>query len=281
MTDATETPGPAVRRRRWVLVAGAVLLVVLVPIGALWLLQRRLVFVPDTSAPGPAGAAVPGARDVRLHTGDGLDLTAWYLPAAGCDTTVLVAPGNAGNRAGRTELMRRLGARGAGVLLLEYRGFGGNPGSPTEQGLALDARAGRAFLDATLPSGDRVVYLGESLGSAVITGLAVDRPPASMVLRSPFLDLPAAAAHLYPVLPVRLMLWDRFPVRDLVPALDVPITVVLGDADRTIPPQQSLAVAAAARSGTVVRVAGADHNDPVLASGPAVVDAALDGFCRS
>jgi fermentation-respiration switch protein FrsA (DUF1100 family) len=266
-------------RRGWVMVVITLLVIVLLPVAALWLLQRKLIFLPDTTDPGPAAATVPGARDVVLHTGDGLDLTAWYLPPSHCSATVLVAPGNGGNRAGRVDLMSGLGARGAGVLLLEYRGFGGNPGKPTEAGLTLDAEAARAFLDAQLPADQDIVYLGESLGGAVVTRLAVQHPPAAMVLRSPFLDLPAAAAHLYPVLPVRLMLRDRFPVRDLVASVSVPITVVLGDADRTIPPEQSVAVAAAAPNGTVVRVPAADHNDPVLAAGPAVIDAVLGEAC--
>jgi fermentation-respiration switch protein FrsA (DUF1100 family) len=268
-------------RRGWLMVVATVLVIVLVPVTALWLLQRKLVFLPDTTDPGPAAAVVPGARDVVLHTSDGLDLTAWYLPASPEPLSGNGTPGNGGNRAGRADLVRALGARGAGVLLLEYRGFGGNPGQPTEAGLALDAEAARAFLDAELPAGDDIVYLGESLGGAVVAGLAVQHPPAAMVLRSPFVDLPAAAAHLYPVLPVRLMLWDRFPVLNLVSTMSVPVTVVLGDADRTIPPEQSLAVAAAAPHGAVVHVPGADHNDALLAAGPAVVDAVLRGRCGS
>lgn len=255
------------------------LVIVLLSVAVLWLLQRKLVFLPDTTDPGPAAAVIPGARDVVLHTGDGLDLTAWYLPASHCSTTVLVAPGNGGNRAGRADLVRVLGDRGAGVLLLEYRGFGGNPGKPTEAGLTLDAQAAHAFLDTELPADQHIVYLGESLGGAVMARLAVQHPPAALVLRSPFVDLPSAAAHLYPVLPVRLMLWDRFPVLDLVATMSVPVTVVLGDADRTIPPKQSLAVAAAAPHSAVVRVPAADHNDPVLAAGPAVIDAAVGRAC--
>lgn len=263
------------------MVVAILLVIVLVPVLALWLLQRRLVFLPDTADPGPAAEFVAGARDVVLSTSDGLDLSAWYLPASRCTTTVLVAPGNGGNRAGRAELMRGLGARGAGVLMLEYRGFGGNPGKPTEAGLARDAEAARAYLDAQLPAEHDIVYLGESLGGAVVARLAVQHPPTALVLRSPFVDLPSAAAHLYPVLPVRLMLWDRFPVLEPVATLSVPVTVVLGDDDRTIPPQQSLAVAAAALHGSVVRVPAADHNDAVLATGPAVIDAVMRGTCGS
>ena len=230
------------------------------------------MFPADTSDPGPAAGWLPGARDVVLHTSDGVDLTAWYLPAdAGCEVTVLVAPGNGGNRAGRTELALRLHDRGYGVLLLEYRGYGGNPGSPDDEGLLLDARAALGFLREQVPAG-RLVYFGESIGGAVVTRLAVSDPPAALVLRSPFVDLASAASVQFPWLPVRRLLWDDLPVRDLVGQIEAPVTVVYGDADSIIPPAQSIEVAAAAAARTVV-VPGADHNDAALVHGPLVIDA--------
>jgi fermentation-respiration switch protein FrsA (DUF1100 family) len=103
--------------------------------------QRRLIYLPSTG-PVPAAADVlTGAEDVVLETGDGLRLAAWFVPSGPGGTTVLVAPGNAGDRADRAPLAEALSARGLGVLLLDYRGYGGNPGGPSEPGLALDARA--------------------------------------------------------------------------------------------------------------------------------------------
>jgi fermentation-respiration switch protein FrsA (DUF1100 family) len=249
--------------------------VLLVPVLSLWLLQRRIVFQPDTTDPGPAGAAVPGARDVVLHTRDGLDLAAWYLPAApGCDRTVLVAPGNGGHRGGRAALARGLGDRGLGVLLLDYRGYGGNPGAPDEPGLRADAVAALEFLRSEAP-GHRFIYFGESLGGAVTAALAAEAPPAALVLRSPFTALADAAALQFPWLPVRRMLWDELPVRDTVAGLAVPVTVIYGERDGLIPPEQSRAVAAAATAATTVMVPGAGHNDAALVHGPLVIDAVV------
>ena len=253
----------------------AVAVVILVPVLALWLLQRRIVFQPDTADPGPAGAAISGARDVVLATADGLQLHAWYLPAAAdCPRTVLVAPGNAGNRAGRAELARALGKRGLGVLLLDYRGYGGNQGSPDEDGLLLDARAGLDFLQAEVPH-HRLTYFGESLGSAVVVALARRSPPAALVLRSPFTDLASVAAEQFPWLPVRWMLWDEFPVLQPLSSMSVPVTVIYGERDSLIPPEQSLAVAEAATVSTTVVVPGADHNDAALVHGPVVIDSVM------
>ncbi|MEV0459936.1 alpha/beta hydrolase [Catellatospora methionotrophica] len=248
-----------------------VVLVVVVLVSALWLLQRRLVFLPDTAHPGPAAQTIPGARDVTLHTADGLALNAWLVPPTGADRelTVLVAPGNAGNRAGRATIAQSLAARGFTVLLMDYRGYGGNPGSPSEAGLALDARAAyRHLVDVENKRPDRLIYFGESLGGAVVTGLAAEHPPAGLLLRSPFTDLAATAAEHYPFLPVRLLLRDRFPVAEQIAGVVVPTAVVYGTEDSVVPAEQSLAVAKAAGGAVeITPVEGADHNDAVLFEG--------------
>jgi len=260
-------------------VAIAVVLVLAVLTALLWSLQRRLVYLPS-GGPLPAAADVlPGGRDVVLRTSDGLNLGAWFVPAPTADgPAVLVANGNGGHRGLRLPLARALADRGLGVLLFDYRGYGGNPGSPSEEGLARDVRAARTFLlaDAGVPP-ERLLYLGESLGAAVVTELATEHPPAGLVLRSPFVDLAAVGSEHYPFLPVRALLRDRYPVAEQVATVRVPTTVVLGDADRIVPPEQSRAVArAAARLHRLVEVRGADHNDTVLLDGPELVDAVVE-----
>jgi pimeloyl-ACP methyl ester carboxylesterase len=241
-----------------------------IAVSALWIFQRRLIYLPDLATP----PLPPGYAAVTLTTDDGLALGAWLVTpdrAGDRDIAVLVAPGNAGNRGGRAPLADALAAAGFTVLLMDYRGYGGNPGRPTEDGLRRDAVAAQTYLAAR---STRIVYLGESLGAAVVTGLATTHPPDGLVLRSPFSSLAAVGAHLYPYLPARLLLRDEFPVADQVASLDVPITVVYGDADRVVPPAQSRAVAEAAGARTVV-VPGADHDDAALTDGPKLVDAVV------
>ncbi|MGY1691973.1 alpha/beta hydrolase [Geodermatophilus sp. SYSU D01105] len=265
---------------RALLRAGVVVLAVLAVLtGLLWGLQRRLVYLPD-DGPLPAAAAVlPGARDVVLTTADGLALGAWFVPGPDpAAPAVLVANGNGGHRGLRAPLARALHDRGLAVLLFDYRGYGGNPGSPSEEGLAADVRAARAYLveEAEVPP-ERLLYLGESLGAAVVTELATEHPPAGLVLRSPFVDLAAVGSVHYPFLPVRALLRDRYPLAEQIAAVRVPTTVVLGDADSIVPPQQSRAVAAAAAGlHRLVEVPGADHNDRVLLDGDALVDAVAE-----
>ena len=268
------------RRRLLCALAVCVLLMAGVT-GAFWALQRRLVYLPDTAQPPPAAAVLAGAQDVELTTSDGLRLGAWWLPARDPDApAVLVAPGNGGSRQLRAPLARALADEGLSVLLVDYRGYGGNPGVPSEEGLARDARAARQWLlDAGVAPG-RLLYVGESLGCGVVSALAAEHPPAGMVLRSPFRDLAAVGSHHYPFLPVRALLRDRFPVADHVARIDVPTVVVLGTADSIVPPEQSRAVAAAAADlRELVEVPGADHNDRVLLDAADLVRAVV-GLAR-
>lgn len=254
----------------------AVVLTVLLAL--LWAGQRWLIYFPDSERP-----AVPAeVRTVTYLTSDGLRLEGWFVPAGRADAPVaLFAPGNAGHRAHRLPLARALAERGVSVLLVDYRGYGGNPGGPSEEGLARDVLAAHRYLTSELrvPAG-RLLYVGESLGAAVVARLAVARPPAGLVLRSPFTSLADVGARQYPVLPVRLLLRDRFPVASLVSRIRVPVTVVYGGSDTIVPADLSRQVIAAADGrargrARAVEVPGADHNDPVLAEGPSLVDAVV------
>lgn len=262
-------------------VALVLLLAMALLTAVIWVLQRRLIYFPDRSAPPPAGHVIPGGRDITLQTVDGLRLGAWLVPPPGSKdrrAAVLVAPGNAGNRLARAPLAEALASAGLTVLLVDYRGYGGNPGSPSERGLAHDIRAGRAYLiEHAGLSADRLLYYGESLGAAVVTELATEHPPAGLVLRSPFTDLPSVGQEHYPLLPVRLLARDRFPVADLITQVRVPTVVVFGTADSIVPPAQSRAVADhAPMLARSVAVDGADHNDMALLSGEQLVDAVVD-----
>ncbi|MBC2931510.1 alpha/beta hydrolase [Nocardioides sp. zg-1228] len=254
--------------RRILMAVVVVLLVGGLALAAVWGLQRQLIYFPDASDVPPADEVLPGARDVTLQTSDGLELGAWYVAAdAASDTgmAVLVAPGNGGNRAGRAGLARQLSDRGFSVLLVDYRGYGANPGRPSEKGLAADADAAvRALGDLGHPL-DRTLFFGESLGTGVVAGLQQRHRPAGIVLRSPFTELADVGRHHYPWLPVRTLLRDRFPVLEPLAASDVPVTVIYGDRDSVVPTELSARVADGAPA-LVERVVfeGADHNDAVM-----------------
>jgi uncharacterized protein len=259
---------------RLLLAAGGAWLVVVL-LAAVF--QRQLIYLPDRTIPTPP----PDVEEVVLTTEDGLDLLAWYLaPATEPVTTILLAPGNAGNRAGRVPTASALNERGHAVLLLDYRGYGGNPGRPSEVGLVADARAAH---DHLLARADvevaRIVYLGESLGSAVVAALAAERPPAAVVLRSPFPELADVGRAAYPFLPVRALLRDRHPTSDHLDVYGGPVLVVAGASDRIVPSELSREVARRTEA-TFVEVPGVGHNDPELFVGERFVTA-VDAHLRA
>jgi uncharacterized protein len=265
---------------RRTMIRGAIGLVTvwLVLAGLAWGFQRQLIYLPDSSVPEQPGAPV---ESVQLTTDDGLELEAWLVPAEGQrHSTVLAAPGNAGNRALRLPLAEGLAERGHEVLLLEYRGYGGNPGRPHEDGLVEDARTARQWLvEEHGRSPDRLVHLGESIGTGVATALAAEHPPAAVALRSPFPELADVAATHYPFLPVRTLLRERFPSRAHLQAAGVPTLVVAGGQDSIVPTALSRELAEKV-DATYVEVEGADHNDRVLLDGSTYLDA-VDEFVRA
>ncbi len=122
---------------------------------------------------------------------------------------------------------------------------------------------------------DRLIYYGESLGAAVVTRLATELAPGGLVLRSPFLDLASVGSVHYPILPVRALLKDRYPVAELVVEVAAPTTVIYGTRDSIVPPEQSRAVAVAGEAH-LVSIEGADHNDRVLLDGAELINAIVE-----
>jgi fermentation-respiration switch protein FrsA (DUF1100 family) len=235
-----------------------------------WALQRKLIYLPSGDAPPPQAVGLPGAEPVTFPTDDGLTLHGWFVqPDEPAWSTVIVFNGNAGNRAVRAPLAVALRRHGLAVLLFDYRGFGGNPGVPTERGLLADARAARRYVAGRRDVDEaRVAYFGESLGAAVALQLAAESPPAGLVLRSPFGSLVEAGQFHYPFLPVRWLLRDRFASNDFIRRIHAPLLMVAGDRDGIVPLDHSRRLfAQATNPKTLVIIKDADHNDASLLYG--------------
>jgi len=259
---------------RAVLIAGMVALVI---VAFLYINQRSLVYFPGSAT--PSDDLLPaGADTVVLQTDDGLRLSAWFLPPAAeslpADAerapAVLICNGNAGDRSYRLPLAIALAERGFAVLVFDYRGYAGNPGSPSEDGLRADARAAVEAL-AARPEVDpeRIAYFGESLGAAVAGGLALERPPAALVLRSPPPSIAEVGRHHYPYLPIfDALLFDRFPLAEQVRGMGIPLLVLVTERDEIVPAVLSRRVFdAAAEPKRYVALSAAHHNDPALFAG--------------
>ena len=253
-------------------ILATILLVAVLALALLWVGQRRMIYFPFGNVPPAASLSLPRAEDVTFTTDDGVTLHGWFVPAASTPArfTVVVFNGNAGHRGMRAPLAAALARHGVATLLFDYRGYGDNAGHPSENGLALDARAARAYLTtrADVDTG-RVVFFGESLGAAVALRLATEMRPFALVLRSPFTSLTEIGRYHYPFLPVRWLLRDRYPSLERVGSLSCPTLVIAGERDSIIPIEQSRRLyAAIPAEKRLVVIAGADHNDEALFDGP-------------
>lgn len=274
------------------------------------LLQRTLIYMPSRGAriePRDAGLPLGRVHTIILRTDDDLELRGWHvLPAgqtaadrAACDEqlargrpVVLYFSGNAGHRAWRIEDFELFTRLGCDVLVFDYRGYGDNPGSPSESRLAADAAAvwRYATQERHIEAG-RLVLVGESLGGGVAVRLAAEQSaagaaPGGLILRATFSSLPDVAAYHYPWLPVRWLMVERYPSVEHIPHVSCPILHLHGSRDAIIPislgrrlfdaaPPQS----ANGTSKRFVELPMADHNN-ILEVAESEFRAAVDDFLR-
>jgi fermentation-respiration switch protein FrsA (DUF1100 family) len=223
---------------RWVgyafWIAGAALFFWALAVAALWALQDRLIFQADGRALGDPPAGLPGFATESLATGDGLTLRFWLAPPAPGKPVIVYFHGNGGNAGDRADAMRPLVAAGYGVALTEYRGYGRNPGAPSEAALLADGAAYLALVRARFP-GHRIVLWGESLGGGIALPLAAANRVAGVILDSPFTSLVEIATDKYPFVPVDTLLQTRFDNLAAIGAVHAPLLILHGERDGVVP----------------------------------------------
>ena len=221
----------------------------------LWWQQDRLLY----PAPPDHGAIPAPLERNELLTRDGLRLAAAWQAPEGERPVVVHFHGNGGNLAGAAIETGMLAPAGYGRLLVTYRGYGSNLGRPSEEGFYEDGRAALAWLRGRGIEGSRTIISGNSIGSGTAVQMTLEHPPAALVLTSPFTALDAIAAEKLRLYPVRRMIRDRFDNLTKIGAVEAPVLVVHGTADRLIPPAHGRALSEAAPDGTFVAIEGAGH----------------------
>lgn len=189
---------------------GGAIAIYLVMLAALALAQRSLMYFP-AGPQGPAAAfGLADAETLALKTADGETIVAWYQPAARNKPLFLYFHGNGGTLATRVGLLHSLAADGSGFLAIDYRGYGGSTGSPSEAGFLQDGEAAYAAARTRGYAADRLVIIGESIGTGVAVALAARQPIKALVLDSAFSSTTDVAGARYWMFPVRLLMMDRF-----------------------------------------------------------------------
>lgn len=228
--------------------------------------EDRLLYFPERGSVGvPAAEFGLDTRRVSLTSKDGVRLLAWAIaPPQDSGRWVLVLHGNAGNLAtpGRPAHAQQFHLLGLGVLALDYRGYGESEGSPSETGLYTDARAAYDYLrDSIGVPTERIVIYGHSLGSAVAIELASEAPAAALMIEGAFTSVPDRGAELYPFLPVHWMARSNFASLQRIGAVRMPILIIHGRDDSTIPLSHGRRLFAAANEPkTLLEVPGAHDN---------------------
>jgi fermentation-respiration switch protein FrsA (DUF1100 family) len=206
----------------------------------LFVFQGSLLYHPDRSAPNHVLSGLAEMQPIMAESVDGLGLLSWFAKGQPKQPIVVYLQGNAGNIGSREHKVRPFLDVGFGVLLVGYRGFGINPGKPSEEGLYADARAALSILDEEDERERPLILYGESLGTAVATAMAaelasVGTPVAALILEAPFSSVTAAAGHHYPFVPVKWLLKDHFDQASRISKISAPVLVFHGDHDQTMP----------------------------------------------
>lgn len=227
--------------------AFAGLILYLAILGLLYVRQRDLMYPRNPARAETAGVNLPGLEETTLTTSDGERLVAWVVPPRDGKPVLLFFHGNAGNfsRPIRQARFRALTEDGTGLFAVNYRGYGGSTGLPTEAGLLLDARAAYAAAVARFGAG-RLIGYGESLGTGVVLKLAAEQPLPAVILEAPYLSTAAVAQLAYPFVPIALLMKDQFRSDEVIGKVKAPLLVLHGERDGVIPFAQGQALFALA-----------------------------------
>lgn len=243
----------------------------------LTVMQRQMMYFPPSGQPDPAAYGIDGLSAVTVETADGLRLTHWYRPPQSPEGPVVALfHGNAGHIGDRVGKFQALFRAGFGVFLVEYRGYGGNPGSPSETGLTEDARSALDWLAEQGVSSARTFVYGESLGTAPAIRMAAAQarealggtngasggPYAGLILEAPFTAIADVAQHHYWYAPVRWLIYDAWEVAEDIGDIATPLLVIHGEQDRTVPFRYGQRLFdLAAEPKEALFLANASHND--------------------
>jgi fermentation-respiration switch protein FrsA (DUF1100 family) len=265
--------------RYFAVLAGATLVVAL----ASRAVSRRFLFPAQDVRLGapPAGLAAS-----RVIARDGVPVELLELGVAGAARVVVHFHNNRETAQDSAGIARELAARGVGVVLVEYRGYGASAretpsASPSEDGLYADAEAALDMLAARGIGPERIVLWGTSLGTGVAAEMARRGRGGRLVLVTPYTSIPDLVTNVAPFVPASVLVADHFDTLAKAGAIAVPTVVVHGDADEIVPFHMGEKVTAAIHGARLLRIAGGRHGDLWIRAHGALVEAIVGVGQRS
>jgi len=196
--------------------------------------QRALMYFPDTAHTTPAEAGLPEATELPLTAADGVHITAWFVAPQADKPVIVFFHGNGGSLRYSVARFRELIGAGIGLVALEYRGYGGNEGSPSEAGLIADGEVAYAYAAAHYPT-KQIVIWGQSLGSGVAVAVAAEKPVGRIILEAPFTSTAAVASIRYWYIPVSLLMKDQFHSDTRIQKVTASLLILHGMKDQVVP----------------------------------------------
>jgi hypothetical protein len=232
---------------------------------ALYVTQRSHQYVPDTQNPTPASSRAPGMAEIMIKTADGLINESWLSLPRQNQKMIVMFHGNASHVGGRAFKAQRFIERGYGFMIVGYRGYGGNQGSPNETGLYQDAAAAVDYLiNQKKITPQQMIFYGESLGTGVATHMALLHPDiAGLILEVPFDSAFAVAKRRYPfVIGLSYLMHDQYRSDLRVPLLSMPKLFLIAGQDWVVPPDHARRLyELAAEPKKVVEFPDGQHNN--------------------
>lgn len=228
-------------------------------------LETMLVYPAPRYPQGDWEATWLAREDVHFTSADGTKLHGWFVEHPRPKAVILYCHGNGTSVAQLGEFLADMRDEfEVSIFAFDYRGYGRSAGKPAEKGILEDAEAAQAWLAerAGVKQQD-IVLMGRSLGGGVALHLAAEHGARGVILQNTFTSLPDAAANVYPFLPVRLLMRNRYDSLSRISRYSGPLLQSHGTADRIIPFAHGRKLFAAATGPKVFfEIDAGDHNDP-------------------
>ena len=200
-----------------------------------YIFQRNLLYHPSENNYSGDKLLV-FVEKVKIKTEDNIELTSWYHNKNHNDyKTIIFFHGNAGSLENRVHKINHFKEMNINFLLVSWRGFNGNQGKPSENGLYNDARSAIKWLESKGVKEKNIIIYGESLGTAVAVEIAQFKNFAGIILESPFTSMIDAGKNKYPFLPVKFLLKDKYESNKKIKNIKSPILIMHGKKDNIVP----------------------------------------------
>ena len=201
----------------------------------MYIFQRNFLYLPEQNYNSRGEKLNLEIKEISVPSTENITLKAWFYNNPKNKYTVLFFHGNAGGLEKRLYKLNEFKNLNLNYLIISWRGFSGNKGSPTEQGLYSDARSALEWLQKNNISKNKIILYGESLGTGVAVEVAQNQKFAGIILESPYTSIVDAAKIYYPYLPVDLILKDKYLSLKKIKNINSPILIMHGGADIIIP----------------------------------------------